>query len=85
MFSLSEGPQQSEPTAVTFAATAPAAEAVTGTSAFPAVLSKGVTKIPTSSAGTASTAVPAAAPAIGGYCFPHYIGGGRGQGARSCR
>ena len=41
MFSLSEGPQQSEPTAVAFAATAPAAEAVTDTSVFPAVLSKG--------------------------------------------
>ena len=66
MFSLSEGPQQSEPTAVAFAATAPAAEAVTGTSVFPAVLSKGVTKTPTSSMGEASTAVPAAAPTTGG-------------------
>ena len=66
MFSLSEGPHQSEPTAVAFAATAPAAEAVTGTSVFPAVLSKGVTKTPTSPAGTASTAVPAAAPTTGG-------------------
>ena len=37
MFSLSEGPQQSTPTAVALAATAPAAEAVTGTSVFPAV------------------------------------------------
>ena len=35
MFSLSEGPQQSAPTAVALAATAPAAEAVTGISAFP--------------------------------------------------
>ena len=51
IFSLSEGPQQSEPTAVAFAATAPAAEAVTGTSVFPAVSSKGVTKTPTSSMG----------------------------------
>ena len=66
MFSLSEGPQQSEPTAVAFAATAPAAEAVTGTSVFPAVLSKGVTKTPTSSMGEASAAVPAAAPTTGG-------------------
>ena len=66
MFSLSEGPHQSEPTAVAFAATAPAAEAVTGTSVFPAVLSKGVTKTPTSSMGEASTAVPAAAPTTGG-------------------
>ena len=66
MFSLSEGPHQSEPTAVAFAATAPAAEAVTGTSVFPAVLSKGVTKTPTSSMGEASTAVPEAAPTTGG-------------------
>ena len=70
MFSLSEGPHQSEPTAVAFAATAPAAEAVTGTSVFPAVLSKGVTKTPTSPAGTASTAVPAAAPLTGDTVFP---------------
>ena len=70
MFSMSEGLQQSEPTAVALAATAPAAEAVTGTSVFPAVLSKGVTKTPTSPAGTASTAVPAAAPATGDTVFP---------------
>ena len=66
MFSMSEGLQQSEPTAVALAATAPAAEAVTGTSVFPAVLSKGVTKTPTSSMDEASTAVPAAAPTTGG-------------------
>ena len=66
MFSMSEGLQQSEPTAVALAATAPAAEAMTGTSVFPAVLSKGVTKTPTSSMGEASTAVPAAAPTTGG-------------------
>ena len=66
MFSMSEGLQQSEPTAVPLAATAPAAEAVTGTSVFSAVLSKGVTKTPTSSMGEASTAVPAAAPTTGG-------------------
>ena len=66
MFSMSEGLQQSEPTAVALAATAPAAEAVTGTSVFPAVLSKGVTKTPTSSMGEALTAVPAAAPTTGG-------------------
>ena len=76
MFSLSEGPQQSEPTAVAFATTAPAAEAVTGTSVFPAVLSKGVTKTPTSPAGTASTVVPAAAPATGGTVFPTTSVGG---------
>ena len=40
MFSLSKGPQQSEPTAVALAATEPAAEAVTDTSIFPAVSSK---------------------------------------------
>ena len=70
MSSLSEGLQQSEPTAVTFAATAPAAEAVTGTSVFPAVTSKGVTKTPTSSMGVASVAVPAAAPLTGDTVFP---------------
>ena len=35
MFSLSEGPQQSAPTAVALAAAAPAAEAMTGTHVFP--------------------------------------------------
>ena len=70
MFSMSEGLQQSEPTAVAFAATAPAAETVTGTSVFPAVLSKGVTKTPTSSMGEASAAVPAAVPTTGGTVFP---------------
>ena len=71
MFSMSEGLQQSEPTAVALAATAPAAEAVTGTSVFPAVLSKGVTKTPTSSMGEASTAVPAAAPLTGDTVISH--------------
>ena len=70
MSPMSEGMQQSEPTAVALAATAPAAEAVTGTSVFLAVLSKGVTKTPTSSMGEASTAVPAAAPTTGGTVFP---------------
>ena len=70
MSPMSEGMQQSEPTAVALAATAPAVEAVTGTSVFPAVLSKGVTKTPTSSMGEASTAVPAAAPTTGGNVFP---------------
>ena len=50
MFSLSEGPQQSAPTAVALAAAAPAAEVVTDTSVFLAVSSKGVAKAPTSSA-----------------------------------
>ena len=66
MFSLSEGPQQSAPTAAALAATALAAEAVTGTNVFPALSSKGVAEAPTSSAGTASAALPAAAPATDG-------------------
>ena len=77
MFSLSEGPQQSAPTAVALAAAAPAAEAVTGTSVFPAVSSKGVAEAPTSSASAASAAVPAAAPATGGTVFPLHWWGGR--------
>ena len=60
----SEGPQQSAPTVVALAAAAPAAEAVTGTRVFPAVSSKGMAEAPTSSAGVASAAVPAAAPAL---------------------
>ena len=55
-FSLSEGPQQSAPTAVALAAAAPAAEAVTGTRAFPTVSSKGVAEALASS-GAASAAV----------------------------
>ena len=70
MFSLSEGPQQSAPTAVALAATAPEAEAVTGTSVLPAVSSKGVAETHTSSIGAASTAAPAAAPPTGGTVFP---------------
>ena len=84
MFSQSEGTQQSPPTAVTLAATAPAAEAVTGTRVFPAASSKGVAEASASSAGTAPAAVPAAAPATGGTVFPTASGGG-GQGARFCR
>ena len=42
MFSLSEGPQQSAPTAVALAAAAPAAEAVTCTRVFPGASSKAV-------------------------------------------
>ena len=85
MFSLSEGPQQSAPTAMALAATAPAAEAVPGTSVFPAVSSKGVAETPTSSAGAASAAVPAAAPATDGTAFPTTSVGGGGQGPRFCR
>ena len=48
---------------------APATEAVPDTSVFPAASSKAVAEAPTSSAGTASTAVPAAAPATGGTVF----------------
>ena len=82
MFSLSEGPQQSAPTAVALAAAAPAAEAVTGTRVFPAVSSKGVAEAPTSSAGAGSAAVPAAAPATEGTVFPTASVGGGGQSAR---
>ena len=70
MLSLSEGPQQSAPTAVALAAAAPAAEAVTDTSVFPAVSSKGVAEAPTSSASAVSAAVPAATPATGGTAAP---------------
>ena len=73
MFSQSEGPQQSAPTAVTLAATAPAAEAVTATRVFPAVSSKSVAEATASSAGAA---VPAAAPATGGIVFPTASVGG---------
>ena len=69
MFSPSEGPQQSAPTAVILSAAAPAAEAVTGTRVFPAVSPKGVAEAPASSAGAALAAVPAAAPATGGTVF----------------
>ena len=85
MFSQSEGPQQSAPTAVTLAAAAPATEAVTGTRVFPAVSSKGMAEVPASSAGAALAAVPAAAPVTGGTVFPTASGGGGGQGARFCR
>ena len=81
MFSLLEGPQQSAPTAVAPVAAAPAAEAMTGTRVFPAVSSKGVAEAPTSSAGAASAAVPAAARTV----FPTTSVGGGGQGARFCR
>ena len=83
--SQSEGPQQSAPTAVTLAAAAPAAEAVTGTRVFPAASSKGVAEAPASSAGAAPAAVPAAAPATGGTVFPTASVGGGDQGARFCR
>ena len=49
---------------------APATEAVPDTSVFPAASSKAVAEAPTSSAGAASTAVPAPAPATGGTVFP---------------
>ena len=75
MFSLSEGPQQSAPVAL--AAAAPAAEAMTNTRFFPDVSSKGVAEAPTSLAGAAPAAVPAAAPATGGTVFPTTSVGGR--------
>ena len=83
MFSLSEGPQQSAPTAVALAATAPAAEAVTGTSVFPAVTSKGVAETPTSSMGAASAAVPVAAPPTDGTVFPTASVGGASRASSS--
>ena len=85
MFSPSEGPQQSAPTAVTLAAAAPAAKTMTGTRVFPAVSSKGVAEAPASSAGAALVAVPAAAPATGGTVLPTASVGGGGQGALFCR
>ena len=83
MFSPSEGPQQSAPTAVTLAAAAPAAEAVTGTRVFPAVSSKGVAEAPASSAGAALVAVPAAVPAIGVTVFPTASVGGAARAPAS--
>ena len=55
---------------------APATEAVPDTSAFPAASSKAVAEAPTSSAGAASTAVPAAALATSGTVFPATSVGG---------
>ena len=83
MFSQSEGPQQSAPTAVTLAAAAPAAEAVTGRHVFPAASSKGAAEAPASSAGAASAAVPAAAPATGGNVFPTASVGGTARAPAS--
>ena len=83
MFSQSEGPQQSEPTAVTLAAAAPGAEAVTGTRVVPAVSSKGVAEAPASSAGAALAAVPAAAPATGGTVLPTASVGGAARAPTS--
>ena len=77
MFSESEGPQQSAPTAGTLAGATPAAEAVTGTRVSPAVSSKDVAEAPASSAGVALAAVPAAAPSTGGTIFPTASVGGR--------
>ena len=83
MFSLSEGPQQSAPTAVALAAAAPAAGGVTGTRVFPAVSLKGVAEAPASSADAASAAVPAAAPATGGNVFPTSSVGGTARAPAS--
>ena len=82
-FHQSEEPQQSAPTAVTLAAAAPAAEAVTGTRIFPAVSSKGVAEAPASSAGAALAAVPAAAPATDGTVFPTASVGGAARAPAS--
>ena len=76
IFYSSEGPPQSAPTAVTLAAAAPAAEAVTGIRVFPAVSSKDVAEAPASSAGAALAAVPAVAPATGSTVSFAASGGG---------
>ena len=83
MFSLSEGPQQSAPTAMALVAAASAAEAVTSTRVFSAVSSKGVAEAPTSSAGVASAAVPAAALATGGIVSPTASVGGAAKAPAS--
>ena len=61
----------------------PATEAVPDTSVFPAASSKAVAEAPTSSAGAASTSVPAAAPAIGGTVFPTTSVGGTARAPAS--
>ena len=61
----------------------PATEAVPDTSVFPAASSKAVAEAPMSSAGTASTSVPAAAPAIGGTVFPTTSVGGTARAPAS--
>ena len=83
MFSQSEGPQQSAPTAATLAAAAPAAEAVTGTRVFPAVSSKGVAEAPASAAGAALAVIPAAPSATGGTVFPTASVGGAARAPAS--
>ena len=83
MFSQSEEPQQSAPTAVTLVAAAPAAEAVTGTRVFPAVLSKSVAEAPVSSAGAALAAAPVAALATGGTVFSTASVGGAARAPAS--
>ena len=59
----------------------PATEAVPDSSGFPAASS--VAEAPMSSAGTASTSVPAAAPAIGGTVFPTTSVGGAARAPAS--
>ena len=60
-----------------------ATEAVPDTSVFPAASSKAVAEAPMSSAGTAPTSVPAAAPAIGGTVFPTTSVGGTARAPAS--
>ena len=83
MVSLLEEAQQPAPKAVALAATAPATEAVPGTSVFPAASSKGVAEAPTSSAGAASAAVPATAPATDDTVFPTASVGGATRASSS--
>ena len=61
----------------------PATKAVPDSSVFPAASSKAVAEAPMSSAGTASTSVPAAAPAIGGTVFPTTSVGGTARAPAS--
>ena len=68
---------------MTLAATAPAAEAVTGTRIFPTVSSKRVAEAPASSADAALAAVPAAEPATGGTVFPTTSVGGAARAPAS--
>ena len=78
MFSLSEGPQESAPTAVALAATAPAAETVTGTSNLARCVVErcGGNAHVVNGRGIGGSTCSSAAHRW--YCFPHCVGrGGR--------
>ena len=63
---------------------APATEAVPDPSVFPAASSKAVAEAHVIS-GRGIDGSTCSSAGDRRYCFPHYIGGGGGQGARSCR